>query len=160
MKVLTILIPPLALLLAGANQPARASGGGTMPTDPTYVRECGECHAAYPVRPLSSESWRALLAGLNRHFGQDASLDPETLKTIDQYLTSQARRRPTLGADGAPLLRITETPWFRHEHDEIPAQIWRQAAVQSPARCEACHAGAARGQFSEHDIHFPEGVHP
>ena len=144
----------LATLLGGTV--ALASGGCKAPPDPTYVRECGECHAPFPARHLSAESWRAVLAGLPRHFGQDASLDPETAKTIEVYLAAHAGRRPTLAIEGSPRLRITETPWFRREHDEIPSRVWQSAAVKSPARCEACHQGAEQGRFSEHHVHLPK----
>lgn len=161
MKFHTIIVPSfLAVLLTEGWGQAQASGGGKIPPDPAYVRECGECHVPFPARWLSAESWRAILAGLDRHFGQDASLDEETRRAMEDYLVAGARRRPTLAADGTPLFRITESPSFRHEHGEIPARIRREPAVQSPARCEVCHAGATRGQFSEHDIHLPEGVNP
>ena len=52
-------------------------------------------------------------------------------------------------------LRITETGWFRHEHDEVPAGIWKRPAVKSAANCAACHTRADAGDFSERNIRIP-----
>lgn len=152
-KVLSVMMAVVAAL--GANGAVRASGQVSAPPDPAYVQECGSCHAPYPARLLSAESWRAVLDGLDRHFGSDASLDPATLKPIAGYLEAHARRRATIGDDGQPLLRITETRWFRHEHDEVPERTWKLPAVKSPANCGACHTAADRGNFSEHALRLP-----
>ena len=160
MKMPRIVVVSLVHWLITAPCPAGASGGGEARVDTTYARECGECHAPYPARWLSAESWRHVLANLNRHFGQDASLDAAAQQTINDYLVSHGRRRPTVAPDGGPLLRITESPGFRGAHDEVSAATWKRSDVQSPARCEACHGKAAQGRFSEHDLHLPEGVSP
>ena len=93
---------------------------------------------------LDAASWSAVLAGLEQHFGVDASVDPKTLEPIRAYLASTARSKPT-AADGVPLLRITETRWFRHEHDEVPGRLWKEPDAVKPADCAACHRSAARG---------------
>jgi len=134
----------------------QASGKVSAPPDPTYVQECGSCHVAYPARLLSGSSWRTLLAGLDHHFGVDASLEAEALTDISRYLDANARRRETSGGDGKPILRITETRWFRHEHDDVPEATWKLAAVKSAANCSACHTRAEQGSYSEHDIHLPK----
>lgn len=152
-KMLRMIMAPTVVF--GANGLTQASGQVSIPPDPIYVQECGSCHVPYPARRLSAESWRAVLNGLDRHFGSDASLDPATLKPIAAYLEAQARRRATLGENGQSLLRITETRWFRHEHDEIPERTWQLPTVQSPAHCEACHTAAERGNYSEHALHLP-----
>ncbi len=59
-------------------------------------------------------------------------------------------------APTAPL-RITETAWFQRKHDshEIRPEIWKRAAVKSPANCAACHPGAGKGDFEEDRIRIP-----
>ncbi|RQW83303.1 MAG: cytochrome C [Methylococcus sp.] len=137
----------------------QASGGGASkkaPLDPQYLQECGSCHAPYPARLLSEDSWKGVMRGLNQHFGTDASLDqPEMAKAIENYLVGHARHKPTQDGDGRPLLRVTETPWFRHEHDEVPEGIWKSKSVGTPANCGACHDRAEQGTFSEHNLHMP-----
>ena len=43
-----------------------------------WQTECGSCHAAYPPRLLTAQSWRTIVKGLDRHFGVDASVDAPT----------------------------------------------------------------------------------
>jgi len=62
---------------------------------------------------------------------------------------------PAAIAAGKAQLRITETRWFKHEHDEVPARVWTSAAVKQPGNCAACHAQAERGDFSEHSVRIP-----
>ena len=87
---------------------AGASDAGAEPTSlPTaYVEECGSCHVAFPGPMLGAASWRAVLDGLPKHFGVDASLDPQALAPIRAYLERSARGE-TKSPDGMPLLRIT-----------------------------------------------------
>jgi len=120
----------------------------------TYRAECGSCHIPYPPQLLPKESWRAVMAGLPKHFGSDASVDAKIAKEIESYLTANAARKGGAAA-APPPLRITETRWFRHEHDEVPARVWKNPAVKSPSNCGACHTGAERGDFSEHNVRLP-----
>lgn len=129
-----------------------ASGGQRAPMEPRYAEECGGCHVPYPAQLLPASSWRRLLAGLDRHFKSDASLDPVALAAIQAYLNRGARREPNPPPQ-QPLLRITENRWFRHEHHDLPPRVF--AEVTSPSNCGACHAGAEKGRFSDHDLHLP-----
>ncbi|MDD2769208.1 MAG: diheme cytochrome c [Methylococcus sp.] len=155
-------IPTRSFVLAGfagillVSSGLQASGNAAAPPDPAYVQECGSCHAAYPPRRLSGASWQAVLAGLDKHFSVDASLDPKIFTEISAYLNSQAGRQETASADGRPLLRITETRWFRHEHDEVPEAAWKRPAVKSPSNCGACHTAADQGRYSEHGVRIPQ----
>lgn len=137
-----------------------AAGTGTAdspraPLPPAYVDECGSCHVAYPGRMLDAASWSAVIAGLEQHFGVDASADPATLEPIRAYLARTARSRPTT-AGGVPLLRITETRWFRHEHDEVPGRLWKGPEAVMASDCAACHPSAATGSYSEDDVRLPK----
>lgn len=122
----------------------------------TYRAECGACHVAYPPRLLPPSSWQTLMGGLEKHFGVDASLDASATRTISEFLARNAGPdRSNTRSSSAPSLRITETAWFRHEHDEIPPSIWKRKSVGSPSNCTACHADAAQGRFSEHTVRIP-----
>ncbi len=119
-----------------------------------YVEECGACHVAYPGRMLGAGSWSALLDGLDRHFGVDASVDPATLERLRQELASTARRKETT-QNGKPVLRITEARWFRHEHEEIPARLKSGPQAVALPDCAACHREAERGSYAERSLHLP-----
>jgi hypothetical protein len=53
-----------------------------------------------------------------------------------------------IAAKDAPL-RITETRWFLHKHDEVPRAPWSRKSVGSAANCTACHPQAEKGVFDE-----------
>ncbi|MEW5878891.1 MAG: diheme cytochrome c [Pseudomonadota bacterium] len=117
-----------------------------------YVEECGSCHVAYPPPLLSAESWRAVMNGLDRHFGTDASIDSAARADIAAYLAANAGAQRKFGATAT---RITETRWFAREHDEVPAHVWQRADVKSAANCGACHTQADRGDYSERSLRVP-----
>lgn len=127
------------------------------PMPAVYVEECGGCHVPYPAPGLPAASWDALMDGLDRHFGSDASLASQDAGTIHRWLRTNAGRG---AANRAEPLRITRTAWFLREHDEIPVATWRSSAVKSAANCAACHRGAERGEFPEHDVRIPRASPP
>ena len=61
----------------------------------TYKDECGSCHFAYQPGLLPGKSWAKLLdeKALADHFGEDASLDKDTLKTIRDYAMANAAEK-------------------------------------------------------------------
>lgn len=129
---------------------------------PVYKEECASCHVAYPPGLLSAASWRAVMAGLDRHFGSDASLDAAKAKEISQFLEANAARKSkyaAVDAQGKPLLRMTETDWFLREHrdghDGLSRAVWSLPTVKSPANCAACHRGAEQGSYAESEIRLP-----
>lgn len=135
---------------------AQASGGHETysATNPKWRAECSSCHVAYPARLLPAASWKAMMGGLDKHFGTDATMDAATTAEVLAFLEKNAsRREPPLGTK--PQLRITETRWFQNEHDEVPARLWKDPRVKSAANCAACHTKADTGDFNEHNIRLP-----
>ncbi len=116
-----------------------------------WQSECGSCHVAFPPRLLPAEPWRAVMSGLDKHFGTDASLEPAAAREIGAFLEKNAGR-----TTGKPVLRITETRWFVREHDEVPERVWKNPKVKSAANCAACHIQAESGNYSEHNIRIPK----
>jgi hypothetical protein len=123
-------------------------------TSSKLKEECGSCHIVYPPNLLSAESWRALMGNLNKHFGTDASVDAATQKELRAELENAASNRSENVA-GKPVLRISETRWFKREHDEVSPRVWRNPKVKSASNCGACHTQAAQGKFNERDIRVP-----
>jgi hypothetical protein len=142
------------LLLAAA---AARADLPPQPLSPAYTAECASCHVAYPPALLPAASWRRVMAGLDRHYGVDASLDAATVREIAAWLDARAGTYRKVRRDAAPPPedRITRSPWFLREHDEVPAATWRRADVRSPANCIACHRRADEGLYDEHDIRIP-----
>ncbi len=144
----------LTLLLAVA-LPALADRLPLPPDTPaSYAAECGSCHLAYPPALLAAHDWRRVMAGLDNHFGSDAAVDGKKGAEIKSFLERHAGNAAKLGSAGDPP-RISTTARFVRKHHEVPAKLWRDPRVKSAANCEACHRGAANGNYSEHDIALP-----
>ena len=116
-----------------------------------YRAECGSCHVAYPPALLGADSWRAIMQGLQQHFGTDASVSDAKRTEVTAYLVGASGGKRS----AATPLRITESQWFRKEHAEIAVATWKLPVVKSAANCEACHRQANSGDFSEHSIRVP-----
>jgi hypothetical protein len=136
------------------------SGRAAVEINPLYSEECASCHMAYPAKLLPGESWRKIMANLDDHFGENAELDGETRREIEDYLLQASSEDSyhklfrNLG-DSAPL-RITELPYFVHEHDEIPSRfVAGNERVRSFSQCDACHQDAERGLFDEDEVVIP-----
>lgn len=129
----------------------RGKSARSAPVNAKFQQECSTCHIAYAPRLLPAESWRKMMAGLDKHFDSDASLSEEDNEEITAFLVSNASNR--WSAPTAPL-RISEAGWFKREHNDrhVKPAVWSDPRVKSPANCGACHPGADRGNFSEHEI--------
>src|SRR3990172_1957361 len=57
---------------------------------PLYQMECGSCHVAYSPGHLPETSWRTIMNNLDRHYGEDASIDATTAKTITDSLITHS----------------------------------------------------------------------
>ncbi len=124
-----------------------------------YRDECGSCHLAYPARMLPVDSWTEIMATLEDHFDENAEVSDETATMISAYLTDNAGK-PGRGMlkrmkRDAPL-RITELPYFVHEHDEVPERLVSgNEEVGSFSNCNACHQRAENGDFDEDSVRIP-----
>lgn len=124
-----------------------------------WKTECASCHMLYHPGLLPERSWRNLMSGLDKHFGENASLDPTTQQEITDFLVKHSARAGSLYAKSIPAsatpLRMTETAWFKREHREVRADVWKRPKVGSASNCMACHKGAEQGDFSEHGVAIP-----
>lgn len=130
-----------------------------------WQEECGTCHLAYPPALLPARSWRKLMGGLDKHFGQDASLNDAERKEITDFLVTHsadqskdpraAKILKSIPKNAEPL-RITQTGWFKREHAEVAAATWKRKSIGSPANCAACHKNAEKASFSEREIAIPK----
>lgn len=121
---------------------------------PAYARECGSCHMAYSPALLAGSNWQRLMNGLDRHFGTEASLEPEETTRIRDWLVRNAATGK-LAAASSESLRISEQPWFKRKHREVSPEVWTRPAIKSAAQCNACHGRAEQGAFNERDIRIP-----
>jgi Dihaem cytochrome c len=138
MKLAALLI----IMLASGMNPAFAAGKLSAPNNEKWKQECGACHDAYPPQFLTAKDWRLLMEGLDKHFGANASLDPAVNKQILRFLQANAGSGDRYSSAS---LRITETPWFKHEHHVISPKEWVNPQVKSRSNCSACHGRVILG---------------
>ncbi|MET0026240.1 MAG: cytochrome C [Candidatus Thiodiazotropha sp.] len=130
-----------------------------------YQEECGSCHFPYQPGFLPSASWIGVMNRLDDHFGDNAQMDEASQRSILAYLTANAadamnREIPnkvmwSLRYAPKPE-RVTETAFFRHEHDGIAAYIQRHPNPDiSFSNCDTCHTRAMQGFYDERDIRVP-----
>ncbi|MEH6473001.1 MAG: diheme cytochrome c [Halopseudomonas sp.] len=134
------------------------------PNDPLYVEECGACHLAYPPQLLGSNSWQAIMTGLDDHFGENAEIDSPEQTQITAYLSRYAadnsgyknQRYIAKNGTNSVTLRITELPFFTKEHDEVPTRMVEgNEQVGSFSQCDSCHHQAVQGSFDEDEVAIP-----
>jgi len=149
----------LALVsLAGTFGTGLAHAHGTklaVPDFPQWKEECGSCHVAYPPKLLTAADWVRLMGSLDKHFGDNATIDAKPNREILDFLQRNAASGSKYSASS---LRITDTPWFTREHHEVPKRAWTDPAVKSRANCTACHINAERGDWSERGVRMPAGL--
>lgn len=156
-KLLLPLVLLAGLAAAAATRADDDEGGRTAaraPMLPAYQEECGACHVPYPARLLPADSWQHLMMTLPTHFRTDASLDAATTQKIGAWLKANAgtgRGR----TERPPEDRITRTPWFIREHDEVSAATWKRPSIKNASNCAACHTKAAEGDYRERNIRIP-----
>ena len=156
-RPLLIAVMACTTLAAQAKYNGEDRGKPVMPAEVNakYQAECGGCHMVFPAGLLPAASWKKVMAGLDKHFGTDASLPPQDVQNITDYLSKYASNRWT--ANTAPL-RISESEWFKSKHNssEISPAVWKRESVKSTANCMACHSGADKGDFNERNIRIPK----
>jgi len=154
--------PAILAALAVLALPAQAEHDDDRPAapkHPAFAEECGSCHLAFPPSLLDANSWRAVMNGLPRHFGVDASLDDKRRQAITDHLVANAGDRKTgvtVDGVGKPFLRVTESSRFVRKHREVGAAVWQRPAIKSRSNCVACHAHAADGDFEERNVRIPK----
>jgi hypothetical protein len=147
--------------------PAFADKGGHIPpvNNDSYGKECGSCHFAYQPALLPARSWQKLMGGLSDHFGDNAELDENVQKTLLEYLVNNAADKLSnklakklisrLAKNEIPA-RISELPYFKREHGEIPKKrVIDNPQVKSYSYCDKCHTRAETGSYAEKEINIP-----
>lgn len=122
-----------------------------------YTSECGSCHLAFPPGALPAASWKHIMAGLDKHYGSNASLDDAPRRQLDSWLQANAGTWKRAG-EAPPEDRLTRSAWFQRKHRHISDAVWAHASVKRPANCSACHPGAERGDFDDDHLKTPPGL--
>lgn len=129
-------------------------------TNPVFANECGSCHTLYPPQLLPKRSWTKLMGELENHFGDDASLDPADHALISAYLLDHSAETSTQemsvkimeSFQNRDIIAITQTPFWKRTHRDIPAALFEDEKVKSRANCKACHSDVEQGRIEDDAI--------
>jgi len=132
-------------------------------TNQAYKEICAECHFAYQPELLPSTSWLKILNQLDDHFGEEIEADPDTIKTISDYLktngaeNSSAKRSKKImrSLRNQVPMRISDIPYIREKHHELGPEIYKRESIGSLANCTACHMTAEKGIYDDDDVKIP-----
>lgn len=127
---------------------------------PAFQAECASCHVSFPPQLLAADDWRRVMRSLDKHYGDNASLDDTTRQILEDFHVRNAGGAIAgtgVTASKHELPRITRTAWFVREHREIRQADWQHAKIKTPANCAACHTKAAEGSYREREIVMPSG---
>jgi len=139
----------------------------TAVTDKDYIEECGSCHFPYQPGLLPEGSWRKLMdaTALEDHFGDNAELDEDIRAHVLDVLVkasadkSNYKRSKKIMAslrDDKTPLRITEVPYIKNAHHEIPTKLIKDnSKVKSLSYCNKCHQKADEGSFDDDTVVIP-----
>lgn len=159
----------LAVIVATsfATMASRPVEGLPAPMHESVAEECGACHMAFPASLLPAESWRYLVANLDDHFGEDASLSDSLSSEIADWLADHAAETAdTYPAhafsepDPAAVGQITASPGWKAIHAGIDAPEFKRRPIYTAANCAACHKDAESGLFSPLAISIPKETTP
>ena len=140
-----------------------ASGFIQMAEMDDFKSECSDCHELYHPSLLPEESWTLMMAGLEDHFGEDASLSQDTTLAIGTYLEryaseawdSEAANRLRV-VDPENPMQISASPFWKENHAQIPEEVFKTRPVRGTGNCKACHGDAESGRFDDSKISIPE----
>lgn len=146
----------------GATAPSNSMA--EIQTLPEYKQECGDCHPAYHPSLRTAASWQSIMNNLSDHYGEDASLDRQTMKEISTYLqANNAQSFDTevahkIGRHDTSSMRMTDTRYWQKKHDEIKENDFKHSAIGSKVNCNGCHQDADTGRYDDENIKLPKGV--
>ncbi len=129
-----------------------------------YQSECASCHFGFHPGLLPSRSWETMMTGLENHFGEDASLDPDTTSMLFSYLRDNSAEHFHSEAafkllrsipDSQTPQRITGTGYWKRKHEDISEEIFMRNTIRSFLNCGACHRYAEFGSYEDEHIRIP-----
>ena len=103
------------------------------------------------------------MAGLEDHFGEDASLDEEDAQAILVFLKDNSAETSDFEPaykisrsipEGEIPIAITETPYWIKKHKDITPEEFAAPDIRNKANCTACHEDAEYGTYEDHLVNY------
>lgn len=118
-----------------------------------FMKECASCHMAYAPWFLPKKSWELMMADLENHFGDDASIDEATNKRILAFLQANSAQNNANKiafnilkyAKNDENIAITQNEYWIKKHKKIKSEIFKNEKIKSKSNCLACHINIDKG---------------
>lgn len=135
-------------------------------TNQAWNDECSSCHYAYPPGLLPEGSWKNLFtpAALEKHFGENIEMKDALRQKLLSYALENAadhavakRSRKIMASLGGQTPdRISETPYIKRKHQEIPRKLIQDnPQVKALSQCDTCHTDAKTGNLDDDTVVIP-----
>jgi hypothetical protein len=163
----TVMLGVFSALVSQADNIVNFSSRQSASQNPQYNEECGSCHFAYQPWLLPRRSWQAIMSkqGLQQHFGGNIEFVDSSVEngirafllenSAETYRHEDARKILRSIPQNETPIRISQTPYFYHQHGNIPMRFIKQDAVGSIANCNNCHTRADVGNYDDDFINIP-----
>ncbi|WP_419771045.1 MAG: cytochrome C [Candidatus Marinarcus sp.] len=100
------------------------------------------------------------MSDLENHFGDDASLTEADNKNILDFLVQNSAEKSTQEASVYMLdsigdnniIAMTQTTFWKHQHENIPKTLFKHDKIKSKANCKACHSDVEKGLIEDDKI--------
>lgn len=125
----------------------------------TVLRECGDCHMAFPPETLPRARWESIINNLENHFGENAALPPNLVTEILDFHVQRASDVSNVRAAmkwraSGNFARIIDAPRFLKKHGSCQPGVWTHEKVRSKSNCLACHTDMQRTGSTKADVSF------
>ncbi len=145
--------------------PATRSKG--QPVNALYKEECSACHFLYQPWLLPARSWELIMLDNEEHFGEDLSLEDDTVKEILNYLEANSTENTMVRKRWArkilrdlpptPPESIRDVPYIKRKHRKLfKRNVFERSSINSFSNCVACHETAPKGNYDEDNVKIPK----
>ena len=118
-----------------------------------FAHECAQCHTLYAPFMQTSDKHEKIMANLENHFGDDASIDDEINERILEFLRQNSAEKSdskwAIKFAKNDDIAITSSPFWQKAHESLDKEIFKRDKIKSKANCAACHENIEKGLISK-----------
>ena len=100
-----------------------------------FAHECAQCHTLYAPFMQTSDKHEKIMANLENHFGDDASIDDETNKKILEFLRQNSAEKSSskwaIKFAKNDDIAITSSPFWQKAHENLNKAIFKRDKKQT-----------------------------
>jgi cytochrome b len=131
-----------------------------------YYHDCGDCHKVYPPFILPERSWKRIMDGLDKHFGEeitDQNISQAARISIRRFLYDRSAEHSSREVSFKMLQSIgdrnpkstSKVMYWRDTHSDIDPSIYKRKSIKDRSNCSACHKDFEYGNLDDINIKIP-----